>query len=56
MIGPPEYGRDIVDTINAYDKRYLKEKCVWLRLQKLIIIKKEWMIIQWLERKDLDRR
>ena len=26
MVGAPGHGKDIVDTINARDKRYLKEK------------------------------
>ena len=34
MIGVPGNGKDIVDTINNYNKRYLKEKITWLRLRK----------------------
>ena len=46
MIGAPGHGKYIVDAINTCDKRYLKEKCAWLELQKLMIVKKEWMLMQ----------
>ena len=28
MIGAPGHGKDVVDGINAFDKRYLMGKCV----------------------------
>jgi len=28
MIGDPGYGKDVVDGINACDKRYIMGKCV----------------------------
>ena len=46
MIGALGHGNDIVNAINACDKRYLKEKCTWLGLQKLMIVNTEWMIMR----------
>ena len=37
MIESPGHERDVVDRINAFDKRYLVGKCVWLVHQRLMI-------------------
>ena len=47
MIGAPGHGKDVVDRINACDKRYLMGKCVWLVHQRVIINNQERILIQW---------
>ena len=46
-IEAPGHGKDVVDRINACDKRYLMGKCVWLVHQRLIINNQERILIQW---------
>ena len=36
MIGAPGHEKDVVDGINACDKRYFMWKCVWLVHQRLM--------------------
>ena len=47
MIRVAGHGKDVVDRINACDKRYLMGKCVWLVHQRLIINNQERILIQW---------
>ena len=47
MIGTPGHGKDVIDKINACDKKYLMGKCVWLVHQMLMTKNQEWMLIQW---------
>jgi len=43
MIATPGHGKDIVDSINAFDKRYLKGKMCTPEANDR---KKEWMLMQ----------
>ena len=46
MIGAPGRGKDIVDAINACDKRYLEEKMCMVGTPEADDYKKEWMLMQ----------
>ena len=49
MLDASEHGKDIVDAINACDKRYIKEQMCMIRTPEADDNKKkEWMLIQWL--------
>ena len=45
MIGALGHGKDIVDAIDACDKRYLKEKMCMVGTPEADDCKKEWMLM-----------